>query len=373
MTHALNTLAAAQPKLDGPEVAPVTVGEEIPIANIYYLLCYAWDVLDEKENLLDVSALDSTALLDLFARVLVNGSRRLLRRGLDRGYLMREDDLPGVRGKLLVTQTLRRNLLCHGRTACAWEDLEYDTLPNRILKTTLQRLRTAEELNAGTRADVHDLTRWFSPVQELDLHASHFRRVQLHRNHRIYSFLLHICEFIHQHWLPEENGMDRRFRDFVRKGLSGLFEKFVFNFYDHELPAGWTVDAPIIDWQAEAKNPEAEKLLPRMETDVCIRGPGCAVILDTKFYAEALKTGAYGHSKLSSPNLYQIFTYLRQKSCQPGWENVEGILLYPRTKHVFTVDFTTDGHRIRALTLDLTKPWQAIHSALMDVISQPIR
>ena len=72
---------------------------EIPIANIYYLLCYAWDVLDEKETLADVDVINSTDLLDLFARVLVNGTRRLIRRGLDRGYLPRQDEIPGVRGK----------------------------------------------------------------------------------------------------------------------------------------------------------------------------------------------------------------------------------------------------------------------------------
>jgi 5-methylcytosine-specific restriction endonuclease McrBC regulatory subunit McrC len=114
MTHALTMLAPVpHPTLDGPGPTPATIGEEIPIANIYYLLCYAWDVLDEKDTLLDVSMLDSTPLLDLFARVLVNGSRRLLQRGLDRGYQTREDELPGLRGKLSVTQTLRRQLLCH--------------------------------------------------------------------------------------------------------------------------------------------------------------------------------------------------------------------------------------------------------------------
>ena len=58
---------------------------EIPVANIYYLLCYAWDVLDERDSLADVDAQESTELLALFARVLNNGTRRLLRRGLDRG------------------------------------------------------------------------------------------------------------------------------------------------------------------------------------------------------------------------------------------------------------------------------------------------
>ena len=42
---------------------------EIPIQNIYYLLCYAWDKLEEKE-LIDVDPVGMTELVDLFARVL---------------------------------------------------------------------------------------------------------------------------------------------------------------------------------------------------------------------------------------------------------------------------------------------------------------
>jgi 5-methylcytosine-specific restriction enzyme subunit McrC len=274
-----------------------------------------------------------------------------------------------MRGKLLVTQTLRRNLLRHGHAACAWDELEYDTLPNRIIKTTLNRLHDAEELDPATRADVHDLLRWLAPVRDIKLHDEHFRRVQLHRNNRIYAFLLHICEFVHEHWLPAEHGGARRFRDFVRDGLSSLFENFVLNFYRHELPAGWHVSAPVIRWQMDAWNEDADKLLPHMETDVCISGYGRAIILDTKFYAQALKTGSYGTPRLYSPNLYQIFTYLRQQSSEPGWERAEGVLLYPRTTRDFTVEFTTQGHRIRALTLDLFQPWQKIHAALMQIVA----
>lgn len=349
--------------------SPVLSGAgEIPIANIYYLLCYAWDVLEEKETLTDVDMMDSTHLLDLFARVLVNGTRHLLRRGLDRGYLPREDEIPGVRGKLLVTQTLRRNLLHHGRTACAWDELEYDTLANRILKTTLQRLHDAEELDQTTRANVYDLLRWLAPIRKIELHAEDFRRVQLHRNNRIYAFLLHICEFVHEHWLPAEYGGGRRFRDFVRDGLSKLFESFVLNFFRHELSADWNVSAPVIQWQFAATNADALALVPRMETDVCLRGPELAIILDTKFYSKALKASAYGTPKLPSANLYQLFTYLRQRSCEPGWEQADGVLLYPRTTRDFAVEFTTHGHRIRALTLDLMQPWQKIHTTLMQVV-----
>jgi 5-methylcytosine-specific restriction enzyme subunit McrC len=339
---------------------------EIPIANIYYLLCYAWDALEENETLADVDNSESPELVELFARVLVSGTRRMLRRGLDRGYLPREGHIPGVRGKLLATETLCRDLLSRGRAACTWDDLEYNTLPNQILKTTFNLLHEAKGLEKSTSADIHDLLRWLSPVQSVQLRSEHFRRVQLHRNNRIYAFLLHVCQFIHEHWLPEEYGGQRRFRDFAREGLPGLFEKFVLNFYRREL-VDWKVTAPLIDWQTSQRNQSAWQFLPRMETDVCLQCMGRAIILDTKFYASALKIGAYGNAKLSSGNLYQLYTYLRQKACEPGWEQAEGVLLYPRTSQDIAVEFTTHGHRIRALTLDLAQPWKGIREALLSV------
>ena len=55
----------------------------IPIENIYFLLCYAWNKLDEKERV-DVSIDDKTELLDLFAKVLITSSKLLLKRGIDK-------------------------------------------------------------------------------------------------------------------------------------------------------------------------------------------------------------------------------------------------------------------------------------------------
>jgi 5-methylcytosine-specific restriction enzyme subunit McrC len=342
---------------------------EIPIANIYYLLCYAWETLEEKDTLAEVGNQDTTQLLDLFARVLVSGTRRLIRRGLDRGYISQADDFPGVRGKLLITQTVRRDLLRRGRAACVWDELEYSTLPNRILKATFESLYREADLAPKPRADVHDALRWLAPVKPLDLRAEHFRRVQLHSNNRIYVFLLHVCEFIYEHWLPDEKNGPRRFRDFIREGLPDLFEKFVLNFYRHELGEDWQVGSPWIYWQMSQANVEADGLVPDMKTDVCLRGPGGSFILDTKFYAQALKAGAYGAPKLPPANLYQLYTYLRQKSSDDGWEHAQGILLYPRTNKDFCVEFTTHGHRIRALTLDLGQPWPKIHAALMNVVA----
>lgn len=344
---------------------------EIPVANIYYLLCYAWDVLDERDSLAEVDAQESTELLALFARVLNSGTRRLLRRGLDRGYLQKQETIAGIRGKMVLAPTLRGDLVRSGRAVCEWDELEYNTLPNRLIKTTLEQLHRADALAGPEHADlqesIRDLLRWLRPIEPVEIRSGLFRRVQLHRNNRIYSFLLHVCEFIHEHWLPSEGG-PRRFRDFVREGLPKLFEKFVLNFYKHHLPPDWTATSSVFKWHMELANPDAVALIPELRTDVSIKGPGRAIILDTKFYADALGGGYFGAATLPSSNLQQLYTYCSQRAVQPGWEQAEGVLLYPKTTRDFSADFFTRGHRIRAMTLDLTAPWQRIESALLAIV-----
>ena len=70
----------------------------IPIENIYYLLCYAWNKLDEKERV-NVSIDDKTDLLDLFAKVLINATKLLLKRGIDKNYVDHTEELSGVKEK----------------------------------------------------------------------------------------------------------------------------------------------------------------------------------------------------------------------------------------------------------------------------------
>lgn len=344
---------------------------EIPVANIYYLLCYAWDVLEERETLADVDALESTELLALFGRVLTSGTHRLLRKGLDRGYLQRSAELSGVRGKMLLSPTLRGDLLKRGRAVCEWDELEYDTLPNRLIKSTLLLLHQADELkgakHAGMQESMRDLLRWLKPINAIKIRSELFRRVQLHRSNKMYSFLLHVCEFIHENWLPSEGGT-RRFRDFVREELPQLFEKFVLNFYRHHLPRDWSANPSVFKWHMEFANSDAVDLVPELRTDVSMRGPGRAIILDTKFYADALRGGYFGAATLPSSNLQQLYTYCSQRAVQPGWEQAEGVLLYPKTTRDFSADFFTRGHRIRAMTLDLTAPWQRIESDLLAIV-----
>ena len=65
---------------------------QVRVENLYFLLCYAWELFEERD-LVDVATDEVRTAEELFARVLVNATRRLLRQRLDRGYREEVDDL----------------------------------------------------------------------------------------------------------------------------------------------------------------------------------------------------------------------------------------------------------------------------------------
>ena len=77
---------------------PDAAGVKVPVRNIYYLLCYAWDHVREGETV-DVGSEQFGGLVDLFAKVLNEGVSRLVSRGLDRDYLVVHEDVRGLKGK----------------------------------------------------------------------------------------------------------------------------------------------------------------------------------------------------------------------------------------------------------------------------------
>src|SRR5687767_11485680 len=112
----------------------------IPIENVYYLLTYAWNRWEEGQDV-DISGIESNELVDLLAHVLIAGTRRVLRRGLDRSYLDHEEVRTSLRGKVDFGVSTKRMLLPRARAYCRFDELSTDVLHNRILRTTIHRLK----------------------------------------------------------------------------------------------------------------------------------------------------------------------------------------------------------------------------------------
>jgi 5-methylcytosine-specific restriction enzyme subunit McrC len=348
----------AQP-IDG-RVVPVN--RPIPIENVYYLFCYAWDRFREAKAI-GIGRVASPKLFDLFASVLLRGINQLVRRGLDRGYADVQDDLSMIRGRIVVGETIRRNLLVLGRARCRFDDLSYDTVHNQIIKATLYRLLNVGELDAALRREAQQSARFFSDVSDVSLSTTLFRRVQLSRNNGNYDLLIKICQLMHSELMPHERGMGSKFSDPLKddKLMAAVFELFVRNFYRAE-QTEFSVKAEPIQWDAQELTGGSSQYLPEMRTDVTLRSKERTIVIDTKYYAETLAENNYGQKKVRSDHLYQLYAYL--KNCKSRVGLPEGILLYPTTSQPLDLGFLIGGHQIRVVTLKLDQSWQRIHAEL---------
>jgi 5-methylcytosine-specific restriction enzyme subunit McrC len=339
----------------------------IPIQNIYYLLCYAWDKLEEKE-VVDVDPIESTSLADLFARVLISGTNHLVKRGFDRGYVAEHEWTGRLRGRILFQKAIRMNRMKSGRLPCSFDQLSYDVLHNQILKATMRRLIRSQKVAAESSEGLAQLCRLFSEIRDIELTNRVFGQVQLYRNNQFYDFLLRVCQLIHANMLVSERAGTSKLMDFVRdeRQMRVLFEDFVRNFY--RINTDYKVKREDIYWRWIAADQVAEGLLPKMQTDISLTSKIRKIIIDCKYTPEAVKPH-FGAERLRSSHLFQIHAYMDNLPHDTLSDTCEMILLYPTTETPLSAAYAHRAHKIYIRTIDLDQPWQSIHNDLLALVA----
>ena len=348
--------------------------KNIPILNVYYLLCYAWGRIQERDTKRLATLKGLSTVQDLLGKVLAGGVNHLFRHGIDRGYVERREDLAGIRGKLALSETAKRALRARGRAACDFEELSVDILSNRILRTSLHGLlRRRAMLHRDVRGEVLSAYRRLGGVSRIRMKRNIFGQVQLGGSRRLYRFLLSVCRLLYESSVVDEKTGRTAFRDFRRDEATmwALFEEFVTGFYQREQYV-YRVNPGNrrrIDWaDSHAEDDASRARIPVMYADVILDSPERRLILDTKYYKDALARGR-GTGKLHSNNLYQLLAYLRNRQAKlSDGAKHEGILLYPEVGERLRADIRLEGFRIQARTVNLDKDWRCIHHEMLETI-----
>jgi|AntRauTorcE11897_2_1112592.scaffolds.fasta_scaffold01667_5 5-methylcytosine-specific restriction enzyme subunit McrC len=341
---------------------------QIPVENIYFLLCYAWDKLEEKDRV-KVSTDDKHDLLELLSQVLINGSKILLKRGFEHDYVSVTQEDVSVKGKLEVSKSVKRNSLQRLRAVCSYDEHSADILHNQILHTTLFQLLYASELDESIKNNIRRILRRFPRVQIIDLNTIAFDQIKIHRNNRFYEFLLSVCQLIYENQLPNEEEGTWSFSDVTRdkNKMATLFEKFVLNFYKVEHPE-WETRGEYINWNFEDIKSGENNYLPRMETDITLRKPNEKIIIDTKYYKETMQS-SYNTDKVKSGNLYQLYSYLmHQEDGTTRNFRTKGMLLYPTISEEYNLEYRYKEHPVEIRTINLDCHWSKIKARLTDII-----
>lgn len=340
----------------------------IPVQNIYYLMLYAWKRLPEG-RVVDVSGSDCPDLPNLMAKVLIEGVRNLMRRGLDRDYVENDEDLTRPRGRMRISETLSRNLISRLQIACSVDDLSRNILHNQILKVVLARLRGTEGIEAEHRDNIAAILSALPDIDEIPLTARDFGRVQLHGNNAAYGFLLRLCALAHECLAPAEGPGRYRFRDITAspQEMGLIFQDFISNFFELEQQR-FSVRGETIRWDLDHGTGFGHELMPRMNTDVSLSDGERTIIIECKWTPRAIQTYR-GSRSLRSSHLYQLHTYMAhhaQTLADTG--RVEGLLLYPFAEDEVDVAVPIKGQWVRVRTLRLNTDWQDVHAELLGLL-----
>ena len=114
-------------------------------------------------------------------------------------------------------------------------------------------------------------------------------------------------------------------------------------------------------------------MLPVMQSDITLSKGNDVFIIDAKYYGHTTQS-QYDVHTLHSNNLYQIFTYVKNKEAELAdkpHKKVAGMLLYARTDEAIQPDHTysMSGNKISVKTLDLNCSFDRI-AAQLDKIAE---
>ncbi|QKS73061.1 5-methylcytosine-specific restriction endonuclease system specificity protein McrC [Paenalkalicoccus suaedae] len=337
----------------------------IKLQNIYYMMAYAFRLLDSKgQAKVDPDKFDGA--LDLYAAILHMEVSNQVKKGLAKGYVELTDTLRSPRGKMHVSQSIKQNTIVSKQIVCTVDDYIEDTEVNRILKATMRQLVRSQDVKKDQVRKLKKLLFYFDYVGECSLKSVKWRSLHVHRHLSSYRPLMQLCELIVDSLLlSEDEGVKTAPHIVDDQALHRLYEKFVLAYYKRHYP-DFRPRASAIGWDVAG---EDTAFLPSMQTDIVLHHKGRRLIIDTKYYTRTMQTNSlYNSRSLHSSNMYQMYTYVMNMGCgKPG--AVEGMLLYAKTDEAITPNQSHEisGYRISAKTLDLDTDFEEIRSQLDEI------
>lgn len=342
--------------------------KSIFIKNIYYMLSYAFTALDQG-GYEDIEKESFDHIHNLFAAILAKGIGRLLKQGLYREYISRTEAIPVVRGKINMPGTIQNRLARKQVVTCDYDELSENNLLNQILKTTVMLLLRHADVAQNYKDDLKKKMLFFANVDTVDPAAVRWSAIRFQRNNNTYRMLISLCQLIIEGMLLTEETGEYRLASFIDpQRMNRLYEKFILEYYTKECPQV-KATASQIPW---AVDDDFRTMLPVMQSDIMLTKGDDVLIIDAKYYTRTTQSVFDAHT-LHSGNLYQIFTYVKNKDTEFGDKphKVSGMLLYAATDEAIQPDnsYQMSGNQISVKTLDLNREFSEIAAQLNEIVA----
>ena len=260
--------------------------------------------------------MDRMTLYEIFINMYLQEVRRLVKHGIKSAYIGREDNLNYFKGKLVVSEHIKRNAVHAERFYVHYDEYLLNRPENRIIKAALLKLQS---ISASTenQKEIRQLLTAFEMVDPSVNHEKAFAKVVIDLSTRDYEILMRWSRvFLLNKSFSTFSGSTNA------KALLFPMEKVFESFVARELKKALAD----LDWDVSAQDrgyylfdaPSRFALRPDI---VVTRNDKRKIILDTKWYR--LIDDPRANYGISQADMYQMYAYAKKYGTSEIW------LLYP--------------------------------------------
>lgn len=345
----------------------------IPIKNLFYMLCYAWNVLSIKDGIA-VGLDEYDNIYNLLGRVFSHGIGKLIRSGFHKSYIQKEEELSTLRGKINVQESINWLSVQRKMLVCNYDEYSSDDIFNQILNYTIASLIRNSSVDNAIKKDLKKQKMFFSGIEETPPTKTNKKKLIFNRNNVTYKLLISIAIMLYDNTAINEEDGKEVFQDFFREEqMQKVYERFLLNFYALHLDRSqYKVYAPKFTWLKSDQEDlwddinEADSLMPELRTDIVIenKSKGIQLIIDAKYYKNALVTSHRSEAKkFIRDHISQVLTYM-VNSTYTGTKR--GALMYPTVTDVLDEKRNIPTGWVFFKSLDLNRAWQDISNDLLE-------
>ena len=256
-------------------------------------------------------------IYEVFIQMYLNEVQELLKKGLKSDYITLEDNLPFFKGKLLVNQHIKQNIVRKDRFYMAYDEFHINRPENRLIKTALLKLNKISS-NGKNQLLAKRLLAEFEMVNQSTNIDKDFSLVKKDRNAQAYQSLMTWSQvFLKNKSFSTFKGTENV--NALLFPMEKIFEAYVAKQLKIKFPE-WNVETQKDD-KYLFDNPKTFGLNP----DIYMSKGGSAIVLDTKWKKLIRNSNNYG---ISQSDMYQMYAYAYKYDV----ENI--VLIYPKHREI---------------------------------------
>ena len=309
-----------------------THSDQSILENLFYMLSYTRQ-LDIKNIDIAKLAKNKNHFLEILISIFANSLYENLLRYIPKNYVLREENLTYLKGKLKFNENIKYNSINKARFYCEYDEFCEDNLLNQLfyyVSVMLSKITSNED----NKKHLKQIINIYSEVSFVEITSEKIRNLTLSRSQMSFEKSYNLAKMF-----IEKSSVEMSSRKFKTIALAWdmnqLFEEFIYEFIrknfkdikvEYQKKAGMIKESHLLngeDWQKQRAKSKITRsdivltLYPKTENEQ-------KIIIDTKY-----KELNNSQSNFDPADFYQVLAYKQLHSKKEFSPDI--VLLYPQS------------------------------------------